>query len=257
MPTIGIIGVGEIGKAIVTGLCEDRTHPPQIFLSPRGRKTTDVLAHQYETVTQCPTNQAVVDNSDTVILAVRPHDRADAFDGLTINGPTVLVNVMAGVGNADVRRELATDTTVVRAIPLPAVRERRAITVISPNEPNVNALFASLGGALAVASERELNVFSALTATLSSHYRFLTTIAAWATSQGISPNDADRYIRGLFQGIGRALGDESRSLTELAADHETPQGINERLRTEWFDSDNVDSLTAVLDQLLKSFPPRQ
>ncbi|WP_420038102.1 hypothetical protein ACN2WE_03000 [Streptomyces sp. cg28] len=57
-------------------------------------------------------------------------------------------------------------------------------------------------------------------------------------------------MRGLFQGLDRALGDDSRDLRRLAADHETPMGNNERIRTTWFDDDNADALKKALDGLL-------
>ncbi|MCB5911482.1 hypothetical protein [Streptomyces pinistramenti] len=67
---------------------------------------------------------------------------------------------------------------------------------------------------------------------------------------GIASDDADRYLRSLFQGVGRALSDETRSLRRLAADHETPNGNNERIRTTWFDPANSEALNKALDDLL-------
>nr|WP_251092253.1 hypothetical protein [Streptomyces sp. Caat 7-52] len=57
-------------------------------------------------------------------------------------------------------------------------------------------------------------------------------------------------MRGLFQGVGRALGDGTRSLHRIAGDHETPGGTNERIRTTWFDAANSAALTEALDALL-------
>ncbi|MFF8657353.1 pyrroline-5-carboxylate reductase dimerization domain-containing protein [Streptomyces huasconensis] len=114
----------------------------------------------------------------------------------------------------------------------------------------MNALFERLGGVLPVADEVAFNVFSALTGTLTAHYSYLATLTSWAADQGMAPGDADRYVRGLFQGVGRALSDETRSLHQLAADHETPGGNNERVRTTWFGTDNSDALHKALDDLL-------
>ncbi|WP_411135640.1 hypothetical protein [Streptomyces sp. C10] len=157
---------------------------------------------------------------------------------------------MAGVGNDDLRRTLATDAPLTRAIPLPAIRERRSVTVVHPSHPEVNSLFERLGGVLPVADEDAFNVFSALTGTLTTHYWYLATLTSWAAGHGIASEDADRYVRSLFQGVGRALSDETRSLHQLAADHETPNGNNERIRTTWFDPANSDALTSALDALL-------
>ncbi|XVQ07299.1 NAD(P)-binding domain-containing protein [Spirillospora sp. CA-255316] len=250
MKRIGIIGVGEIGRAIVTGLCDGGDTSPEVFLSPRGAGTVAELSERFEDVRVCADNQEVVDRSEVVIIAVRRQVRHEALAGLRVDGGKLVVNVMAGVGIDDLRQTLATDAPVVRAIPLPAVRERHSVTVTYPSQPTVNSLFERLGGVLPVADEAAFNVLSALTGTLTTHYSYLATLTSWAIGHGIDSDDADRYVRGLFQGVGRALSDETRSLHQLAADHETPNGSNERIRTTWFTPANSQALNKALDDLL-------
>ncbi|MEU3459399.1 NAD(P)-binding domain-containing protein [Streptomyces sp. NPDC006733] len=249
MQRIGIIGVGEIGRALVTGLCAADDASPEVFLSPRGARTAAELAARYPVVQVCADNQEVVDRAQLVFLAVRKEDRHAALAGLRVGADTVVVNVMAGIGTDALRRTLATDAAMVRAIPLPAIRERRSVTVTYPAHPVVDALFERLGGVLPVEDEAAFNVLSTLTGTLTTHYAYLAALASWAAGQGIAPDAADRYLRGLFQGVGRSLGDATRSLQQLAADHETPQGSNERIRTTWFDPANADALHRALDAL--------
>ncbi|MCC3765615.1 NAD(P)-binding domain-containing protein [Glycomyces sp. TRM65418] len=250
MQRIGIIGVGEIGRAIVTGLCEGVDEAPEVFLSPRGARTAAELSSRYEGVQVCAGNQEVVDRSEVVIVAVRAQDRREALAGLSVDDGKTVVNVMAGVANEDLRRTLATDAALVRAIPLPSVRERRSVTVTFPSHPVADALFDRLGGAQPLDDEADFDVLSALTGTLTTHYAYLAALTSWAADQGIASDVADRYVRGLFQDVGRALGDESRSLDRLAADHETPGGSNERIRTTWFDAPNAAALRRALDGLL-------
>ncbi|MFJ9037176.1 NAD(P)-binding domain-containing protein [Streptomyces sp. NPDC102406] len=256
MKRVGVIGVGEIGRALVTGLCDGADEPPEVFLSPRGARTAAELSGRHPSVQVCADNQTVVDRSDVVIVAVRRADRTTALAGLTVPADKVVVNVMAGVANDDLRRLLATDAPLVRAIPLPSARERRSVTVTYPAHPMVDDLFAYLGGVLPASDEAAFDVFSALTGTLTTHYRYLATLTAWAADHGIPAEDAERYVRGLFQGVGRSLGDESRTLHRLAADHETPKGNNERIRTTWFDQANSDALGKALDGLLADLGQR-
>ncbi|WP_328865565.1 NAD(P)-binding domain-containing protein [Streptomyces sp. NBC_00304] len=272
MKRIGIIGVGEIGRALVEGLRDPAGPTPEVFLSPRGARTSADLSERYEGVHVCADNQQVADRSELVIVAVRRQDRHEALDGLRVDGSKVAVNVMAGVTNDDLRSMLATDTartthatpaapatdaTLVRAIPLPSVRERRSVTVTYPSHPAVDSFFEQLGGALPVADEAAFDVFSALTGTLTAHYAYLATLTSWAAGHGIPAPDAEHYVRGLFQAVGRALGDETRSLQQLSADHETPRGNNERIRTTWFDETNAATLSNALDDLINDLrhPP--
>ncbi|MFJ6071726.1 NAD(P)-binding domain-containing protein [Streptomyces sp. NPDC093065] len=247
---IGIIGVGEIGGALVTGLRHGGGAAPEVFLSPRGARTAAELSDRHEGVRVCADNQEVVDRSGIVILAMRREQCREAMTGVHVGDDRILVNVMAGMGNDELRQTLGTRAPLVRAIPLPTVRERRSVTVVHPSHPEVDALFARLGGALPVTDEAAFDVLSALTGTLTTHYAYLATLASWAVGHGIAPDDADHYVRGLFQGVGRSLGDESRSLDRLAADHETPNGNNERIRTTWFDPANAEALAKALDGLL-------
>nr|WP_042179339.1 NAD(P)-binding domain-containing protein [Kibdelosporangium sp. MJ126-NF4]CEL13769.1 Pyrroline-5-carboxylate reductase [Kibdelosporangium sp. MJ126-NF4] len=250
MNRIGIIGVGEIGRAIVTGLCDGPDTPPEVYLSPRGARAAAELSERYDTAHICADNQTVIDHTDMVIIAVRPHDRHDALAGLTVTDDKTIINIMSGVANDDLRHTLATHATLVRAIPLPAIRDRDSITVTCPAHPAVDALFQRLGGCLPVTDETTFNVFSALTGTLTTHFQYLATLTSWASSHGIPPEHADQYIRSLFHGLSRALDDNTRTLHQLAADHETPQGNNERIRTTWLTPANTDALTTALDGLL-------
>ncbi|MET8472062.1 NAD(P)-binding domain-containing protein [Streptomyces sp. NPDC006422] len=249
MERIGIIGVGELGRALVTGLSAGVEDPPDVFLSPRGAQAAAELSRLFANVRVCADNQEVLDRCSTVILTVRPQDRVEALSGLRAGRDKVVVSAMAGVGIDEVRGLLGGAAPVVRAIPMPAVRERGAVTVTCPAHPAVDGLFDRLGGALPVADEPTLDVFQTLTSTLTTHYWYLATLTEWAARQGVAPEDADRYVRGLFHNVGRSLGDNTRSVQQLAGDHETPKGTNERVRTTWFTPANAEALTRTLDEL--------
>ncbi|WP_316528588.1 NAD(P)-binding domain-containing protein [Kitasatospora brasiliensis] len=250
MKRIGIIGVGEIGRAIVMGVRHDGDTVPEIHLSPRGARTAAELAERYEDVWVCADNQEVVDRSDLVILALRRQDWRAALAGLKVPEDRIVVNVIPGVGTDELRAVLATDATVIHAVPLPTIRERQSITVVFPSHPDTDAFFERLGGALPVADEAALNVLSAVTSTQSATYAFLATLVSWAADQGIPAEDADRYVRGVYQDFGRSLADTTRSLPTLGAEHETPGGSNELIRTTWFGQGNSDALRGALDGLL-------
>ena len=66
----GVIGVGAIAAAIVTGLCEDVEDAPEVLLSPRNAEIAAGLAHRFPTVEVAADNQAVVDGASVVIVCV-------------------------------------------------------------------------------------------------------------------------------------------------------------------------------------------
>ncbi|MCP9976863.1 NAD(P)-binding domain-containing protein [Actinomadura madurae] len=99
MKRIGIIGVGEIGRAIVTGLYDGDDEPPEMFLSPRRAGTVAELSERFERVRVCADNQDVVDRSEVVIIAVRGQDRHEALTGLRVEGDKLVVSVMAALAS--------------------------------------------------------------------------------------------------------------------------------------------------------------
>jgi pyrroline-5-carboxylate reductase len=242
---VGIIGVGEIGRAIVHGLCVGPGPTPRLYLSPRSHAASTDLARRYPNVLVCAHNQEVADNADIVILAVPPTMLNDALTDLRIPVRTVVVSTLAGVTHDVLRRRLGDQVSIVRAIPLPAVRRRQGITAILPAQPDVKVLFDRLGGTLELEDDHAFATLSAATGSISTHLRYIETIAAWVGCHGVDPQTAGRYVRSMFAGID--LADTTRSLHELVTSHETAGGLNEELRRKWFDATGLDT---ALDSLL-------
>ena len=159
------------------------------------------------------------------------------------------------LGELDVAYGDRSDLTIVRSIPLPAARRRESVTATFPTHPVVTELFDRLGGTFGVADSDAFAALSAATGTISAHLRFLATIAAWTERAGVDGTEADRYVRSLFAGVGGGLSDASRALSDLVTDHETPGGLNEQLRTTWFDGANATALDAALDGLRQRVRP--
>src|SRR5262245_4739042 len=68
---LGFVGTGTIAAAIIEGLfAADGAH--SITVSPRNAEVAADLAARFANVRIAPTNQAVLDASDVVFLAVRP-----------------------------------------------------------------------------------------------------------------------------------------------------------------------------------------
>ncbi|HET9422089.1 MAG TPA: NAD(P)-binding domain-containing protein [Nocardioides sp.] len=251
LPTIGIVGVGEIAGAIVEGLCTDDEGAPDVVLSPRGAHLSETLARRFPTVRVCADNQEVAESASVLVLAVRPDAADAALSGMRVPRDALVVSVIAGVEHDDLHRLLGPEVAIVRAIPLPAVRRRAGVTAVHPAHPMATALFDRLGGTLDVADSHTFAALSAATGTISTHLGYLATIAAWTERAGVDGAEAERYVRSLFAGVAGGLADPSRSLAELATDHETPGGLNEQLRESWLDQANVAALEAGLDALLQ------
>lgn len=240
--SIGFVGTGAIAEAIVDGLGDG----PSVFLSPRNARIADALARRHPGVRVCDTNQAVVDAAPVVMLTVRPDSVAEVLAELRVPEDRVLISAVAGWSVEALRERLDVDVPIVRAIPLPAVRHRQGVTALYPAHPVAEDLFGQLGGTLVAPTPETFDALFAATATISTHLHYLDTVAHWVTLHGVEPREADQYVRGMFAGLG---ADNSIPLAELAGAHETPGGLNEALRTNWFDQRNRAALEQALDDI--------
>lgn len=248
-PAIGFIGVGEIASAIVDGLCSPQGPAPEVFLSPRNATIADDLARRHRNVEVCSDNQEVVDRAPIVILAVRPSAISAVLEELQIADDRIVISAVAGITYEELRRHLGQSVALVRAIPLPAVRQRHGITAIHPAHPEVEQLFEDLGGALVVDDAETLTAIQATTAAISTHLHYLATVATWLAELGIAHPDAEHYVRAMFLGVADALSDRARTLPDLALAHETPEGINEQFRRTWFTEETRTRLRDALKEV--------
>lgn len=197
--TVGIIGVGELGRAITEGLSGPREEPPTIWLSPRGEAAAADLARRFSTVTVCASNLEVAERAEVLVLSVRPESLRDAVAGFALARGVVVISAVAGISHAQLRSMLGDECTIVRAVPMPAVRTRSSVTVVYPADDAATYLFDQLGGSIVAEDEDDFAALMASTATVSSLMAYVSAIAEWLTAQGIQPADADRYVRGFIR----------------------------------------------------------
>jgi pyrroline-5-carboxylate reductase len=223
----GVLGVGAIGAAIVTGLCENVADAPRMLLSPRNAEIAAGLAQRFPTVDVAPDNQAVVDGVRVVIVCVRPQVAQPVLAELRFPADGVVISAMAGVSVTALKRLVAPATDVARVIPLPAVARRDGLTPVHPPNAAASALFDRLGETVELADVKAFEALSASTATIAAHFAYLNAIAAWLESQEIPAPAATRYVAAMFAGLAEATRSGDR-FEQLAREHATSGGINEQ-----------------------------
>ncbi len=248
--TYGVLGVGSIARAVVIGLCDGITDPPRIVLSPRGAAVSAELAGRYPTVSVATDNQAVVDQSDVVLVCLRKAD-APLLGDLTWRPELVVVSAMAGVGVAELTGLVTPATRVCRSVPMPPVADRAGLTAVHPPLAEARALFDQLGATLEVADVDAYEALSATSATLAGFFEYLSTQSDWLEGRGIPSADARRYVAATFAGALASLKSvDAPDFAELAAEYATPGGVNEQVARELREHGSFDVLRDALDRAL-------
>ncbi len=251
--TYGIIGVGSIAAAIVTGLCEQAQDAPSIVLSPRNASRAADLAARFPTVHVAQSNQDVIDGSSVLILCLRPQEAWSVLSSLNFSRRQAIISVIAGISIEALHELVAPAQNIARAIPLPSVAARDGATPIYPSTEAAKALFDRLGSSIEVPNAVAFEATSASTATIAAHFAYLNTISQWLIAQGVSDTAARRQVAATFAGLAAKLRGQEPDFGKLARDHATPGGTNEQFlglleQAHVFDVVDV-GLNRVLDRL--------
>jgi pyrroline-5-carboxylate reductase len=249
MGDLGVIGVGAIAEAIVTGLSEGEDAPGSIHLSPRSAERASRLAARYPSVTVAESNQAVLDRADTVFLCVRPPDAPAALSDLDFRDEQAVISVMAGILIDALRALVAPAEIIARAIPLPAVSKRRGLTPIHPPDELARGIFEPLGGIIALDDEGAFDTLAAATATLAAHLAYLDTISRWLVERGIPEPDATRYVASIFESLSETMPRDQIDFSALADEYATPGGFNEQFRAALRSAGTFDVVEGALDDV--------
>jgi pyrroline-5-carboxylate reductase len=254
MEMIGVIGVGSIASAIVSGLCRGGG-PQDILLSPRNPRKAAALAASYPGVRVAESNETVARESSLVLLCLRPSD-AGLLRGLPFGKDASVISVMAGISIAELREIVGPVRSIARAIPLTSVAARRGVTPVYPFIEPARSLFAQLGTVVDVADESSFNLFSASTATIAAHFSYLGRISDWLTARGIASLGARQYVAAMFGEISGSLQGADPDFQQLAKEHATPGGINERFAQIMTEQGVWDAVDGGLDQIRRRLENR-
>ena len=241
MQRLGFIGTGTLTEAVITGLQTSPGVRYSIAVSPRSEAISRALAARYENVCRLGSNQAVLDVSDIVVLAMRPQ-QIDALDGLYFRREQIVVSFVAGTELAVIAGRVAPASRICRAVPLPPVRFRKGPIAMFPADPLVDALLAPLGDLIVPDREADLAAIAHASALMSSFYAMQNAMADWLRSRGLASDAAALYVGSMFSGLSELALASARSGEPLRPEHhETEGGLNEcgrrfLVQAGWFDA---------------------
>jgi pyrroline-5-carboxylate reductase len=220
------------------------------ILSPRGAELAADLARRLPGVTVAASNQAVVDGSDLVVLAVRPQVAEEVVRALQFRPGQRVISLVAATQIDTIRGWIGIDLPVIRAIPLPFVADRRCVTPILPPDAEVAALFNRLGQVVECSSQAEFDLLAVGSALMGSYFGILDVAQGWLVAQGLPEASARSYLAGLFGNLGRVAEGSSTAFAALRNEYSTVGGLNEQIFRTFEREGGSDALRTALDQVL-------
>jgi pyrroline-5-carboxylate reductase len=129
---IGIIGVGNMGEAILRGLHQKGMTKGIIVSEPRPDRR-EYIKKNYG-VEALPDNRAITSQAQIIILAVKPQELKGVLQEIapSLGSATLLISIAAGASLGAIASILAKEVRLIRAMPNIAALALESVTALSP-----------------------------------------------------------------------------------------------------------------------------
>lgn len=215
-PTIGVLGTGDFAAYFIAAL-RNGGHTGHILLSPHSPiKAAQLAAEQGCTV--AADDNAMLAESDWVLLAVRPEQLPSALPNLALRSGQVLLSAVAGLTVGELRSAVGIDVPIIRIMPSSYIGVLQdGLLPIYPGCVQVEAVLGRAGQVLAFDDENQIEL-SMIGACLSGWiYRFIGSLETWFIERGLTPDQAREIVAGNILGAaGNALARRDISLEAVS-----------------------------------------
>jgi len=255
---LGLVGVGTIGSAVVRGLCscpDAQTQLASVVISPRGAEKAAALQKEFpDLIRIAADNQAVVDSSDCVIIAVLPKQTEEVLQQLKFRPEQSVLSLVATLSVPRLRELSAPASECAKACPLPAVARRQGATILVPPLPVGKAIFDRLGTCVTSDTEEQFSKLQVCSCFMGDFYKRQLVMQEWLVNQGVPKVSAASWVGASFTTYAADTANAGPTTFETLVHEQTPGGLNEMVWKQQ-DADGVykatqRSMDAVVKRLL-------
>ncbi len=231
MKKIGIIGCGNMGEAILSGIVSNRlVQPKDIIVSDVDSAKLDNIKKAYKADVTF-NNSIVAKSSDVIIMAVKPQDMKAALLDISefLNKEKLLISIAAGVTIKKIVSIIGKDKPVVRVMPNMPALIKKGFTAIcfSKNVGKKEAdltkkVFSCLGDTVEV-KEKNLDAITAISGSGPAYFFYIVeTLIKAGKGLGLTQDTAKKAV------IKTALG----SLALLSESGEDPSTLRKKVTSK-------------------------
>jgi pyrroline-5-carboxylate reductase len=249
--TLGFLGFGNMGGAILKGLLKAGT------LAPENALVYDVAADKREAAAELGVKTTasaseIAADSDTLILAVKPQIMAEALEQIkpALTPKTLVISIAAGISIGYLEQRLGPEFRVVRVMPnTPALVSAGAAGIAlgakcAPRDAaTARAIFKAVGIA-EMFPERLMDAVTALSGSGPAYFFYMIEcLVKAAAAHGIDAEQAARLATQTMLGSARML-QETHEPPDVLRERVTSKGGTTFAALEAFRAGHFESLIA-------------
>ncbi len=241
-PKIGMIGVGNMGKALLSGFIKQKHPVSHICVADPNQDKCDTLQRQWH-INSTIHNKEAAQFADFLILAVKPHQIKNILAEIqsSLQQKTVILSVAAGITSAQLCTWLSTTSgqainPIIRAMPnTPALINQgitalfKTSTVTSVQAKIAEQLLTTVGQVVWLEEESLMNVVTALSGSGPAYFFYiLEALIAGAIKLGLPKDIATQLAIQTAKGSIAMAQQSDLSLENLRAQVTSKGGTTER-----------------------------
>ena len=222
--TIGFIGVGHLTGFLMAGAAKSNQY--QFLLSPRNAVKSAQLSKEFN----CPVakdNQAVVDGSDIIIIAVLPNQVKDMLSQLEFSDKKTVISTAAGFTYKELLPLVAPAFAACAMMPGLANAIGKGPSILFPKNNMAVDFLRMLGPVHIMDDWQDFTTAAVFGGFSGMSFSFMADIINWFINQGLDQETARKLVAQTLIGNASALLDNQQDLNQLIDSIATKGGITE------------------------------
>lgn len=250
---IGFIGTGAITDAMVRGLLAEPAVVPDVMVSVRSADVSAKLAIDFPKIIVSHSNQAIIDDCDTVMLAIRPQIAEEVIRPLRFRDGQKVISVIAATSRPNLLEWIGAEVRLTQAIPLPFVARRKGVTAVYPPDADTAAVFNALGSAVECESKAEYDLLASASALMATYFGIMHCTTEWLAENGLPKEKGRAYLAPLFAELSETalLSGKDTNFLDLSREFATKGGLNEQAFLDFDGKGGSEALKQALDRVLE------
>ena len=209
---LAFIGAGNMARSLIGGLIADGWNPDSISVSDPDSGQLTMLTNRFQVHTDTE-NNSIAENSDVVVLAVKPQVIQEVAEGLSATVQKqvpLIISIAAGIRSTDLQRWLGGNCALVRCMPNTPALVQSGATALYANAQVSNeqkdlaeTILRAVGLALWVEDEALMDAVTALSGSGPAYF-FLLIEALQETGTTLGLDEKTSRLLALQTAFGAA-----------------------------------------------------